>query len=100
MRMMWCESGAVEEYTSIDYTVCYPSESDKYHGRFIVELHQPEYFLVDDEEKDFFEAYGWYQLDGTKETFDKAMENYNKVTTKLLKDGYCLSTDFENFEWY
>ena len=43
--------------------------------------------------------YGTYNLDGTKETFDRAIENYNKVINKLLVAGYCKISDFENVTW-
>lgn len=42
---------------------------------------------------------GWYNLDGTKETLNKALHNYNEVTNKLLEKGYCKISDFENVTW-
>lgn len=42
---------------------------------------------------------GEYILDGTKETVNKALENYNKVINKLLVNGYAKISDFENVEW-
>ena len=43
---------------------------------------------------------GAYQLDGTKETYDKAIDNYTEILRKLLEKGYCAESDFINFEWY
>ena len=42
---------------------------------------------------------GGYNLDGTPETFDRALENYNKVVNQLMFTGYCKITDFENVTW-
>lgn len=43
---------------------------------------------------------GKYNLDGTEETYLKAIENYKKIFKKLLEKGYCKFSDFENFELY
>lgn len=57
----------------------------------------------------FFEPYrnenkydyvGTYNLDGTKETYEKAKANFEMICEKLLTQGWCRDTDFENFEWY
>ena len=42
---------------------------------------------------------GQYNLDGTEETYRKAVENYNKISEQLLKLGYARMSDFENFTW-
>lgn len=42
---------------------------------------------------------GWYRLDDTEATFNKALENYNKVTNQLLTKGYAKISDFKNVDW-
>lgn len=49
---------------------------------------------------DEYQYAGNYKLDGTKETYEKAKENFEIVCEKLLTQGWCRDTDFENFEWY
>ena len=45
------------------------------------------------------ELEGKYNLDGTEETYRKAVENYNKISEQLLTLGYARMSDFENFTW-
>ena len=47
-----------------------------------------------------FEYFGEYLLDGTQETFQKAVENYNAVAMKAATTGCFNVSDFENFEVY
>lgn len=51
------------------------------------------------EDREFYELTGQYRLDGTKETYQKALANWKEISEKLLVHGYCKETDFENFEW-
>ena len=46
-----------------------------------------------------FAIKGYYNLDGTKEVFEKALNNYNKVVNQLLTKGYAKISDFENVSW-
>lgn len=46
-----------------------------------------------------FATTGYYNLDGTKEVFEKALNNYNKVVNQLLTKGYAKISDFENVSW-
>lgn len=50
--------------------------------------------------KDFDDLEGQYNLDGTEETYKKAVKNYNKIIDQLLVYGYARMSDFENFTWY
>lgn len=62
----------------------------------------PDYLFINlygyDEEPDMATK-GEYILDGTEETFNKALENYNKVANQLLINGYAKISDFKNVEW-
>ena len=51
------------------------------------------------EDREFYEITGQYRLDGTKETYQKALANWKEISEKLLVHGYCKETDFKNFEW-
>ena len=43
---------------------------------------------------------GKYKLDGTIETYQAAVNNFEMILKKLLKNDYCKSSDFQNFEFY
>lgn len=43
---------------------------------------------------------GCYNLDGTPETYRKAVENFNSICMKAAMTGYFRLSDFENFELY
>jgi len=44
---------------------------------------------------------GEYLLDGADiEKRQKAVANIDSICEKLLVDGYCRASDFENFKWY
>lgn len=45
------------------------------------------------------ELEGEYNLDGTEETYQAAIANYNKICEQLLVSGYARMSDFENFIW-
>lgn len=43
---------------------------------------------------------GQYILDGTMESYNKAIETYNNAVNKLLTTGYAKISDFGNVDWY
>lgn len=47
-----------------------------------------------------FDYVGEYELDRTIETYEKAKKNFKEICKKLLTEGYCKDTDFENFTWF
>lgn len=51
-------------------------------------------------DSDEYQYVGNYKLDGTKETYEKAKANFETICEKMLIQGWCRDTDFENFEWY
>lgn len=49
-----------------------------------------------------YEYMGQYHTNGSNFLYTMALENYNKIQEKLLKEGYCRSSDFDEcdcFEW-
>lgn len=65
----------------------------------VVTLYRTGWMIAPAKNKDLFEIIGEYLLDGTKETYDKAVKNYSEVCLKLLEKGFCKASDFENFDW-
>ena len=43
---------------------------------------------------------GQYNLDGTMATYEKAIANWQKVSTQLLEKGFVRESDFENVTWF
>lgn len=94
MRIMFKED-RVEEIMDIYVTSCwYSHEGSSYDNpkMYVVSLYR---CTVRGHEE-----VGEYILDGTKETFEKAKANYKNICEKLLTQGWCRATDFENFLWY
>lgn len=104
MRIMF-NKNTVEEIIEIIATPCWNPENGTrtsednpemyvvYFQRFITQLGKESGL----EECD---CVGKYNLDGTKETYEKAKKNFEDVCEKLLIQGWCRDTDFENFEWF
>lgn len=87
----------VEEFVSIDATPGWKEgkDVDKYGpdmysvGMAIITVRGIE-----------FEYVGEYKLDGKKETYDAAVQNFEKICEQLLTKGWVKSNQFKNFEWY
>ena len=46
------------------------------------------------------EYIGTYNINGSAEAYQAALENYKMIINKLLTKGYCKASDFKHFEWY
>lgn len=104
MRFMY-DYNEILEVKTIEEIDASPGWMSSSEGRennpdnFIVTMYLPGWHTAPQEKKDLFERWGEYLLDGTEETYQKAVENYNSVCKKLLEKGYCKASDFENFDW-
>ena len=47
-----------------------------------------------------FAISGQYKLDGTLDTYNKAITDYNNAVEKLFTKGYAKISDFGNVEWF
>jgi len=95
MRIMWESKygNSVEEIAYANITPCgYNIDKEPHKGHLFIEL----YRQGDTQETCIS---GEYKLDGKKTTYNKAMENWKKVSDQLLEKGYCKDSDFENVEW-
>ena len=102
MRIMF-NGDMVEEIMEIDATPCWsPSKGssednpEMYNVSFLKYITQ---YGIDHGVEEF-DYVGEYNLDGTKETYEKAKANFRMICEKLLVNGWCRDTDFENFTWY
>lgn len=93
MRIMF-DKNYVKEFHTIDSTPAWKTgESTKDNpSSYSVGWFD---FLIDE-----YDYIGEYMLDGTIETYQKAVHNFESICEKLLTKGYCRADDFENFEWY
>lgn len=92
----------VKEIDEIDASPCWKNGSagrENNPDSFIVTIYKSGWNAVQREDRELYEIWGEYLLDGTEKTYLKAVENYNKVCMKLLEKGYCKASDFENFDW-
>ena len=95
MRIMWESKygNTVEEIAYANITPCgYNIDKEPHKGHLFIEL----YRQGDTQETCIS---GEYRLDGKKTTYNKAMENWKKVSDQLFEKGYCKDSDFENVEW-
>lgn len=92
----------VEEITEINASPVWkdPANVDeKNPDCFIVTMYKAGWHTAPQKKKEFFEIWGEYNLDGTADTYKKAVENYNRICNQLLEKGFVRSSDFENFDW-
>lgn len=93
----------IDTIEAIDACPCWANGNDVNENNptsFIVRMLKPGWSNASQEESCWFEILGEYSLDGTEETYQKAVENYNRICDQLLEKGYCKASDFENFKWY
>lgn len=93
MRIMNAKDD-VEEFVGISGTPCYKSVDSDIPCDYFVSLRA---FTA---EKLEFEYIGKYKLDGTRETYEAAMENFEKICEHALTKGYIRESEFKNFEWF
>lgn len=83
---------SVEEVVWLDATPVWEPDKE-------FDADNPDYFIVSvrytfmDEDENI----GEYALDGTPETYQKAVENFNSICLKAASAGCFRLTDFENF---
>lgn len=96
MRIMFRKDN-VEEFVSINAVPCWAYGKD-------VEKYGPDMYSVSmgittpNEIK--YDYVGEYALDGKKETYDAAVNNFEKICEQLLINGWVKAEEFENFVWY
>ena len=94
MRIMFGKD-RVEEFVSIDATPCWgPGKNE----------HNPDMYSISIgtimPDKIDFDYVGSYKLDGTKETYNAAVKNFESICEQLFTQGWVKADQFENFEWY
>lgn len=86
---------SVEEIISINAVPAWEPDGDEDNpSMFVVEAFQ---YSVDGNET---MPLGQYLLDGTKETYQKAVENFNNICVKAATCGWFETGDFKNFKWF
>ena len=84
---------AVEEVVSLDATPGWLSEGEEDNpDDFFVEVR----YGYGDNDSFYL---GSYDLDGTKETYQKALKNFNNICIKTAESGFFRLSDFENFNF-
>lgn len=101
MRIMF-GTDIVEEFITIDATEGYIGDAD-------ISIDAPDCYSVsmfrymtEHAKKNGIDEWmpiGEYKMDGTMDTYLKAKANFEMICEKLLTQGWCRDTDFENFEW-
>lgn len=83
----------IDEIVSVrSYEMFNPRHKNDTPSNIFIELYRPN----DTQEMAIM---GEYKLDGTKDTYNKAIANYKKVVNQLFTKGYARASDFENVEW-
>ena len=95
----------VDTIESTEGSTCWnpqEGETKENPGHFFVTLHRPGWMDCKGTEDEMllYEINGEYNLDGTEETYKRAVENYNGICGQLLEKGYCKASDSENFTWF
>lgn len=62
----------------------------------------PDWFMltVQYAEQEDDTEFGEYKMDGTMETYKKAIADFNRICLKAAKEGYFCLSDFQNCEIY
>ena len=85
----------VDEVTSLDAQVAWNNEEgtcQENPGLFVVS------FNIVSGNGNGIECNGEYLLDGTVETYQSAVRNFNEICVKAAEHGYFRLSDFQNFE--
>ena len=84
----------VEEILSISATPCWdPKVTDENNP----DMFAVDYFAHTTNGCELMDL-GSYKLDGTPETYQAAVKNFNSICIKAAETGYFRLSDFENFE--
>ena len=90
MRIMW-SCGDIDEFVILE-KVWNQEGSEKYKGSWVIHIG-----LLTEKGINFeFEA-GIYEVNGTREDYNKAIEGYNKIALHALKDGYITEEMLNNY---
>ena len=92
----------IETIEDVDASPCWDTRCkgrENNPDHFIVTIYRTGWHIASEEKREYLEIMGEYILDGTEETYFKAVKNYNSICMKLLEKGYCKASDFENFDW-
>lgn len=96
MRMVF-NNDSIEEIVYMSATPCWNETNGSTEDN--PEMYSVEYMMVCPDEC-AMETLGEYKLDGTKKTYQAAVENFERIIKQLAIAGYVFDSDFENFEFY